>query len=208
MAHLVRWFMIHYLLKMVICQFAILNYQRVNKIIIPFIFHWLIHPVIFHYYPLAMTFFSTALLDVVALAALRHGEPASTSVCHVPWWSSTRCKTNCDSKKQTGGLRCFHQQTRQFNQEHVGLTSWQSKNKWLLFARSWSTWTTNQVSRQFQSRSFFESFFELTYQAGQRVATRFSDMILFKRKGFSLPLPANLQNKNSLLAIGGCPTLQ
>ena len=88
MAHLVRWFMIHYLLKMVICQFAILNYQRVNKIIIPFIFHWLIHPVIFHYYPIAMTFFSTALLDVVALAALRHGEPASTSACHVPWWSS------------------------------------------------------------------------------------------------------------------------
>jgi hypothetical protein len=78
----------------------------------------------------------------------------------------------------------------------------------LLFARSWSTWTTNQVSRQFQSRSFFESFVELTYQAGQRVATRFSDMILFKRKGFSLPLPANLQNKNSLLAIGGRPTLQ
>lgn len=183
---------------MVICQCAILNYQRVNKIIIPFIFHWLFHIISWYIYHSSI---NIPLLphchDIFQNCSPgRRSRPRPCAPpCAPPWRACQRLSVP----------RCA---TWQFNQEHLGLTSWKkNKNKWLLFDLDQHEAPTKSLDN-FNRDPFLNPFLNWPIKQVKELLRASLTWSCLKGKGFSLPLPANLQNKNGLLAIGGRPTLQ
>ena len=131
---------------MVICQCAILNYQRVNKIIIPFIFHWLFMTISYYfmiYLPFIHQYSHYKILKWPCIVdfLIKNGDFPWLFVCSpegtpLPWHFFQHCSPGRRSRPRPCAPPCAPPwracqrlsvprcATCQFNQEHLGLISW------------------------------------------------------------------------------------